>query len=212
MIDSYNNKVLERIGIDSIGITEGGSSIEEESSIKFRAPREYASQSRCVVSEDYETLVRRVFPAVDAVYAYGGETLPIPEYGRVYVVIKPTTGDKLSNLTKRYIKDSLDPFRVASLDINIIDPLILNIELDSQVYYDELKTRKDSYAIKSLINEINRDLYKEISSNNSNSQAKKIGESLFKNIIEIGPGKGALTDEIIKQKPKTRCFYPIRKL
>ena len=151
--DSYNNKVLEKINVDTVGITEGGSSIEEESSIKFRAPREYASQSRCVVSEDYETLVRKVFPSVDAVYVYGGETLPIPEYGRVYVVIKPTAGDKLSNLTKKYIKDSLDPFRVASLDINIIDPLVLNIELNSQVYYDELKTRKDSYAIKSLINE-----------------------------------------------------------
>jgi len=151
--DSFNNKVSESMVIDTVGITEGGSSIEDESSIKFRAPREYAAQSRCVVSEDYETLVRKVFPAVDAVYAYGGETLPIPEYGRVYIAIKPKTGNKLSNLTKKYIKDSLDPFRVASLDINIVDPLILNIELNSMVYYDELKTRKDSYAIVSLVNE-----------------------------------------------------------
>ena len=153
VIDSYNNKIPETIVIDVVGITDGGSSIEDESSIKFRAPREYSSQSRCVVSEDYETLVRRIYPSVDAVYSYGGENLPIPEYGRVYVVIKPKTGDKLSNLTKKYIKDSLDPFRVGSLDINIVDPLILNIELNSQVYYDELKTRKDSYAIASLVND-----------------------------------------------------------
>ena len=153
VFDSFNQQISEKVTIDTVGITEGGSSIEDESSIKFRAPREYASQSRCVVSEDYETLIRRVFPAVDAVYAYGGETLPIPEYGRVYVVIKPRTGDKLSNLTKKYIKDSLDPFRVASLDINIVDPLVLNIELNSMVYYDEMKTRKDSYAIVSLVNE-----------------------------------------------------------
>ena len=54
------------------------------------------------------------------------------------------------------------------------------IELQEKIKYSE--NEKD---LKSLINEINRDLYQEISSNNSNSQAKKIGESLFKNVIEI---------------------------
>ena len=54
------------------------------------------------------------------------------------------------------------------------------IELQEKIKYSE--NEKD---LKSLINEINRDLYQEISSNNSNSQAKKIGESLFKNVIKI---------------------------
>ena len=54
------------------------------------------------------------------------------------------------------------------------------IELQEKIKYSE--NEKD---LKSLINEINRDLYQEISSNNSNSQAKRIGESLFKNVIEI---------------------------
>ena len=54
------------------------------------------------------------------------------------------------------------------------------IELQEKIKYSE--NEKD---LKLLINEINRDLYKEISSNNSNSQAKRIGESLFKNVIEI---------------------------
>lgn len=151
VFDSYNNQILELVNIDSVGITNGGTDIEDISSIKFRAPREYAAQSRCVVSDDYESLIRKVYPAIDDVYVFGGEEMEIPEYGRVYAAIKPSTGDKLSNLTKKYIKDSLDPFRVASLDINIIDPLIINIELDSTVYYNDLKTRKDSYAIKSLV-------------------------------------------------------------
>ena len=54
------------------------------------------------------------------------------------------------------------------------------IELQEKIKHSE--NEKD---LKSLINEINRDLYQEISSNNSNSQAKRIGESLFKNVIEI---------------------------
>lgn len=151
VFDSYNNEILEQVVIDSVGVTNGGSAIEEISSIKFRAPREYAAQSRCVVSHDYESLIRKIYPAIDDVFVFGGEELEIPEYGRVYAAIKPSTGDKLSNLTKKYIKDSLDPFRVASLDINIIDPLIINIELNSTVYYNAMKTRKDSYAIKSLV-------------------------------------------------------------
>jgi hypothetical protein len=153
VFDSDSRRVVVRPSILDVSTTMGGAVIESESSIKFRAPREYSAQSRCVVSEDYESLVRRVFPAVDDIYVFGGETLEIPEFGRVYVAIKPSTGEKLSNVTKNYIKKSLDPYRVASLDIILVDPEILYIELDSTVYYDEKKTLKDTSAITTTVRE-----------------------------------------------------------
>ena len=80
-------------------------------------------------------------------YVFGGETLTIPEFGRVYVVIKPLTGDKLSNSTKTFIKNSLQNYRIASLDIKIVDPQVLYVETQTMIYYDDKKTKKDSAGI-----------------------------------------------------------------
>lgn len=151
--DATGTKLTERPVVTEVSKSEGGALVEDVSSIKYRAPREYAAQNRCVISEDYEVLTRRIFPAVEDIYVYGGETLRIPEYGRVYVVIKPTTGDTLSNITKEYIKRSLNPYRVASLDIVIRDPDILNVEVDTLVYFDEKKTIKDNASVQATVTE-----------------------------------------------------------
>lgn len=137
--------------VDSVATTFGGADPETIGSIKYRAVREYAAQNRCVIAEDYDALVRHIFPACEDVYVYGGETKEIAEYGRVYIAIKPRTGDALSNITKNYIKTSLDPFRVASIDVRLIDPDVLKVEVDSLVYYDNKKTAKDPTTVQSTV-------------------------------------------------------------
>jgi len=151
VVDSEGATVVFDPTVTAVTKSDGGSSIESVNSIKFRAPREYSAQNRCVVAEDYETIIRKVFPPVDDIYVYGGETLEIPEFGRIYVAIKPRTGDALSNTTKNYIKKSLDPYRVASLDIILVDPQVLYIEIVSLVYFDEKKTLKDQTAITTTV-------------------------------------------------------------
>lgn len=151
-VDNRGNGVITRPVVTTVSKSDGGSLPEDTSSIKFRATKEYAAQDRCVTAEDYDVLVRKVYPAVDDVYVFGGETLsPKPEFGRVYVSIKPSTGDTLSNMTKSYIKKSLDPYRVGSIDIVITDPDILYVEVDSLVYFDEKKTLKDEAAIEATV-------------------------------------------------------------
>ena len=125
----------------------GGAEIETVEEIKFRAPKYYAAQNRAVVSEDYRTLVQNIYPAAADVYVYGGEELSIPEYGRVFIAIKPNTGASLSNLAKNSIIQSLNAFRVGSLEVIITDPDLLFIELDTIVYYDDRKTIRDNAGI-----------------------------------------------------------------
>jgi hypothetical protein len=83
--------------------------------------------------------------------------LPIPEFGRVYVAVKPSTGERLSNISKKYIKESLEPFRVASLDIILEDPTVIYVETVSTVYFNEKATNKDSANI---VAEVNKTLTK----------------------------------------------------
>jgi len=155
--DSYGANYVSRPLITKTSVTEGGAEIEDVPSIKFRAPKYYAAQNRCVVADDYEVIIRNIYPATDDIYVYGGELLPIPEFGRVYVVIKPSTGERLSNISKKYIKESLEPFRVASLDIILEDPTILYVESVSTVYFNEKATNKDAANI---VAEVNKTLTK----------------------------------------------------
>ena len=127
--------------------TFGGAEIESVEEIKFRAPKYYSAQNRAVVSDDYKALVQQIYPAASDVYVYGGEELSIPEYGRVFVAIKPNTGNSLSNVAKNSIISSLNDFRVGSLEVIITDPELLFIELDTIVYYDDRKTIRDNAGI-----------------------------------------------------------------
>ena len=152
IFDSFATRIVNPVTVISVSKSEGGALPEEVSSIKFRAPREYAAQNRCVTTQDFDVLVRKVFSAIDDVYVVGGETLSPPEYGRVYITIKPSSSDSLSNITKNYIKKSLDPYRIASIDVVINDPDILNVEVDSLVYFDEKRTVKDQSSISATVN------------------------------------------------------------
>ena len=147
--DSYGTEIVIQPTITSVDTSDGGDSIEDVTSIKNRAPKFYSAQNRAVVSADYETLVKEIYPGVDDIYVYGGEELSIPEYGRVYVAIKPLSGDRLSALTKNYIKKSLQDFRIASLDIQMVDPTVLYVETETTTYYDDKKTTKDNTGITS---------------------------------------------------------------
>ena len=150
--DSYGTEIVIQPTITSVDASDGGDSVEDVSSIKNRAPKFYSAQNRAVVSADYETLVKEIYPGVDDIYVYGGEELDIPEYGRVYVAIKPLSGDRLSALTKNYIKKSLQDFRIASLDVQMVDPTVLYVETETTTFYDDKKTTRDNTGITTEVN------------------------------------------------------------
>ena len=147
VVDTFGTTITVRPTVTDVSTTDGGAPIEDVPSIKFRAPKFYGSQNRCVTTNDYEAIIREVYPGIDDMYVFGGETLPIPEFGRVYIVIKPLSGDKLSNSSKTFIKNSLQNYRIASLDIKIVDPQVLYVETQTMIYYDDTKTKKDNSGI-----------------------------------------------------------------
>ena len=151
LIASTGQAINSNATIQAASNTFGGSSIESVQSVKFRAPRYYSAQNRAVVANDYDTLIRQIYPAIDDIYVYGGEELAIPEYGRVFVVIKPSTGESLSNTTKNYIIESLSEYRVASLQVVIQDPEILYLEVVTVAYYNDKNTLKDASGIASEV-------------------------------------------------------------
>ena len=116
--------------------SENGDSIESVDNIKYLAPRVYASQYRAVTPNDYKSLIPFLYPNIDSVSAYGGEELDPPEFGKVYITVKPKNGEVLSDVVKDSIKNDLKKYTVAGIKQEFLDLKYLYVEFDSTVSFD----------------------------------------------------------------------------
>ena len=117
--------------------SRGGSAIEGVESVRKYAPKIYATQNRAVTADDYETLIpARIYPDTESISVFGGEELNPPQYGKVFISIKPKFGDFLPNLIKENIKLKLKKYAVAGVVPEILDLKYLYIEISSKVYYN----------------------------------------------------------------------------
>jgi hypothetical protein len=137
--------------LTTVSASSGGANIEEIDSIKFHAPKQYATQNRAVTAADYASIVKKVYPAISDIIVYGGEEERYPEYGKVKIVIKPNSGSTLSSFTKQQIAAGLKDFAVASVTADIIDPSVVYIEITSKVFFNTRVTNQFPEEIKSKV-------------------------------------------------------------
>ena len=145
--------------LTTVQSSENGSEIESLDSIKYLAPRVYASQQRAVTANDYISLIPSLFGNVESVSAYGGEELDPPEYGKVYITIKPKNGEFLSDVAKTSIKSGLKQYTVAGIKQEFIDLKYLYVEYDSTVSFDPGQTQTSeglASSIKGAIQEYSK--------------------------------------------------------
>jgi hypothetical protein len=117
--------------------SRGGSTIEGVESVRKYAPKIYSTQNRAVTADDYETLIpTRIYPDTESISVFGGEDLNPPQYGKVFISIKPKFGDFLPNLIKENIKLKLKKYAVAGIIPEILDLKYLYIEISSKIYYN----------------------------------------------------------------------------
>ena len=137
LIDDKQRAINQNISLITTNNTSSsGSEIESINSIRNFAPRSYSSQNRAVTASDYEIIIPKIYDEAESVVAYGGEELNPPQYGKVFVVIKPLYSSFLSNVIKDNIKNELRKYSVAGIVPEIVDLKYLYIELDSNIYYN----------------------------------------------------------------------------
>jgi hypothetical protein len=135
--DNNKNTITKGISLlTTIQSSENGDDIESIDNIKYLAPRVYSSQYRAVTANDYKALIPSIYSNVESVTAYGGEEVSPPEYGKVFISIKPKNGKFLSNITKDDIRRKLKQYSIAGIKPEIVDLKYLFIELDVNVYYN----------------------------------------------------------------------------
>jgi len=179
--DSYDRNVsLASCSVTTNQKSQFGSDEESIESIKFLAPRYYATQYRAVTITDYETITKKVYPNADSVVAYGGENISPPQYGKVFIVVRTKTGTKLNNVTKKSIIKDLRNYAMASIDIEVIDAEVMYINLRSLTYYTSSKTNLSESDLITSINSTIKEFGKQEGLNqfNNNFQVSKLLKSV----------------------------------
>ena len=148
------------ITVTTVASATGGSEVETIESIKLQAPLDYAAQGRCVTVDDYKTYTKKLFANTQAVSVWGGEdgsydtstgVSSNPEYGKVFISIKPTTGENLTTVQKSNLVSAFSPFKVASITPVVVDAETTYLILNTTFNYDSSATTSTKDELASLI-------------------------------------------------------------
>lgn len=129
----------------------GGAVAESIESIKFNAPRHFATQERAVTTDDYETLMKLNFPEVNVVTAYGGEEVDPPQFGKVYVAVDLKDLDGLPDVKRDQYYRFLKPRSPVSIDPVVISPEYTYIYVETLVKYNVNVTSLNPDDIRTLV-------------------------------------------------------------
>ena len=137
--------------ITSTTASAGGEELESTQKIKYTAPKAYGTQNRAVTAQDYEAIVRKIYPATSDIIIFGGEDQVPPEYGKVFIALKPKDASYLTALTKQSIIADLKKYVVASIEPKLVDPSILYVEMNSKIYYNGSATDQTPAQIRDKV-------------------------------------------------------------
>ena len=156
LVDNNNNLISTGISIlSTVNESVGGKSIESVDSIKRFAPKIYSTFNRAVTAGDYEALIPKIYPETESVSAFGGEELTPPQYGKVFITIKPFYGPYVPDSIKNNLNTLLRKYSVAGIITEILDLKYLYVEAHVNAYYNP-NLAASSDAVKTVVsNNIN---------------------------------------------------------
>lgn len=154
-IGTENNFFFDGGTTITIQPSSAGSDIETAFSVKRNAPKKYTTSNRAVTAKDYEALILEEYPYVSSIRCWGGEDNHPPQYGKVFVTIKPTGGTSLSVSEKQAIIESISRSKaVVGTSLEFIDPelIYINYKIQGKIKRDlNLKITNVSNQIKNFI-------------------------------------------------------------
>ena len=151
--------------VTTVSNSAGGVEAETLESIRFNAPLTFTTQNRAVTSEDYSAIIKKEFSNVDSISTWGGEDNDPPDYGKVYIAIKPLLASTLTTSEKNDITGAiLKGKNVVSITPEIVDPNFTHLEIDCFFKYNPNLTDRSSVELQSVV----RDTISDYNFNNLN--------------------------------------------
>ena len=146
-IGGYSN-----VTINTLAKSQGGTEKETNESIRFNAPLTFTSQNRAVTSDDYRAIIKKEFTNINSISTWGGEDNNPPDYGAVYIAIKPLVNEVLTVNEKTEIMNTiLKGKSVVSITPVIVDPNFTYLELDVSFKYNPNLTDRSSVELTAVV-------------------------------------------------------------
>ena len=147
-IGTYSSNII----VQSVSAAAGGSAKESIEQIKFRAPISYTAQNRAVTKPDYESILIKDYPNIDAVSVWGGDEEIDPVYGKIFISLKPKENYEITLIEKQRIIDEVVANRsVLTVIPEIIDPDYSYVLVNATVNYNAEVTSLDESEIQQLV-------------------------------------------------------------
>ena len=181
IVDNNNNLVSTGISIlSTVNESTGGKEIESVDSVKRFAPKIYSTFNRAVTAADYEALIPKIYPEAESVSVFGGEELNPPQYGKVFITIKPFYGPFVPDSIKNNLKSILRKYSVAGIIAEINDLKYLYVEVDVNAYYNP-SLAPDANSVKTVVT---NNITSYADSADMNKYGAKFKYSKFQGIID----------------------------
>jgi len=163
MVDNIGG--FSDITVTTVLAASGGVEKETLESIRYNAPLTYTAQNRAVTADDYRAIIQKQFPNISSISAWGGENAEPPDYGKVFISIKPIASEFLTQEEKNFIVDDiLKGKNVVSITPVIVDPNFTYLELDVFFKYNPNLTDRTEVDLLSVV----RDTISDYDFNNLN--------------------------------------------
>ena len=152
---------VTNILVSTIANASGGAEPESIASIKLQAPLDYSSQGRAVTTDDFKVYTKKLFANTQTVSVWGGEdgsydtstgVSDTPEYGKVFISIKSTTGQNLTTAQKNQLISDLGKYKVSSVTPVIVDADTTFLILGISFAFDSSATTSDKTDLEALVN------------------------------------------------------------
>ena len=146
------NDDFNATSVTVISAAQGGTEAEGVDSIKFNAPRTFEGQNRAVTATDYRTIIPKLYPSTQSINVWGGEDNIPPEYGRVYVSIRPDDGLYVSAHNKAEIVSKLKKdYSILTIIPSIVDAEYTKLKINTTVKFDNESTSLVADDLKTIV-------------------------------------------------------------
>jgi hypothetical protein len=163
MVDSIGGFSSITVTLDTAA--GGGVEAETMESIRFNAPLTFIAQNRAVTADDYASIIKKEFSNIDSISTWGGEDNDPPDYGKVYICVKPLLADQLTTAEKTNITGAiLKGKNVVSITPEIVNTNFTYLEIDCNFKYNPNLTDRSSVELQSVV----RDTITDYNFNNLN--------------------------------------------
>lgn len=132
-------------------VASGGSAREGIESIRFNAPISIVTQNRAVTADDYRSLILKDFQDIETINVWGGEDASPPEFGKVFIAIKPNGANALTINQKNEIRNTLKTKKVVTITPEFIDADFTYITLETYFKYNSNLTQYTQSELESVV-------------------------------------------------------------